>query len=36
MTVVMITCCECKNKYCLLNKTNIKTDSITYADKLYG
>ena len=34
MTVVMITYCECKSA--LLNKTNIKADSITYADKLYS
>ena len=33
MTVVMITYCECKNINCvLLNKTNNKADSITYAD----
>ena len=37
MTVVMITYCECKkNNSVLLNKTNIKADSITYADKLYS
>ena len=35
MTVVMITYCECK-KSVLLNKTNIKADSIAYADKLYS
>ena len=37
MTVVMITYCECKKiNSVLLNKTNIKADSITYADKLYN
>ena len=38
MMVVMITCnCECKKiNSVLLNKTNIKADSITYADKLYS
>ena len=37
MTVVMITYCEFKkNKSVLLNKTNNKADSITYADKLYS
>ena len=36
MTVVMITCCECKIiNSVLLNKTNIKADFITYAYKLY-
>ena len=35
MMVIMITYCECKNSV-LLNKTNIKADSITYADKLYS
>ena len=34
MTVVTITYCECKNNSVLLNKTNTKVDSITYADKL--
>ena len=34
----MITYCECKKKKnsVLLNKTNNKADSITYADKLYS
>ena len=33
MMVVMITYCECKKiNIVLLNKTNIKADSITYAD----
>ena len=36
MTVVTITYCECKNNSTLLNKTNTKADSITYADKLYS
>ena len=37
MTVVMIIYCECKRiNSVLLNKTNIKADSITYADKLYS
>ena len=36
MTVVMITYCECKINSGLLNKTNIKADSVTYADKLYS
>ena len=36
MTVVTITYCECKNNSVLLNKTNTKADSITYADKLYS
>ena len=37
MTVIMITDCECKKmNSVLLNKTNIKADSITYADKLYS
>ena len=36
MTVVMITYCECKKNSVLLNKTNIKADSIMYADKLYS
>ena len=37
MTVVMITYCECKKiNSVLLNKTNIKADSIKYADKLYS
>ena len=36
MTVVMITYCECKKNCVLLNKANIRADSITYADKLYG
>ena len=36
MTVDMITYCECKNNSVLLNKKNIKADSITYADKLYS
>ena len=37
MTVVMNIYCECKkNNSVLLNKTNIKADSITYADKLYS
>ena len=37
MTVVMITYCECKKiNSVLLNKTNNKADSITYADKLYS
>ena len=36
MTVVMITYYECKKNIVLLNKTNIKADSITYADKLYS
>ena len=37
MTVVMISFCECKKINCvLLNKTNNKADSITYADKLYS
>ena len=35
MTVVMITYCECKKiNSVLLNKTNIKADSITYADMI--
>ena len=36
MTVVMITYCECKKNSVLLNKSNNKADSITYADKLYS
>ena len=37
MTVVMITYCKCKKlNSVLLNKTNIKADSIMYADKLYS
>ena len=37
MMVVMIPYCECKKKNSvLLNKTNTKADSITYADKLYS
>ena len=37
MMVVMITYCKCKKiNSVLLNKTNIKTDSIKYADKLYS
>ena len=37
MTVVMFTYCKCyKISSVLLNKTNIKADSITYADKLYS
>ena len=37
MTVVIITYCECKKiDSVLLIKTNIKADSITYADKLYS
>ena len=37
MTVVMITYCECKKlNSVLLNKTNIKADSIMYADELYS
>ena len=36
MAVVTITYCECKNNSVLLNKTNSKADSITYADKLYS
>ena len=37
MTVVMYTYCECKKTNgALLNKTNIKADSITHADKLYS
>ena len=37
MTVVMVTYCECKKiSSVLLNKTNIKADSFTYADKLYS
>ena len=37
MTVVMITYCECKKiGSVLLNKTNIKADSIMYADTLYS
>ena len=36
MTVVTITYCECKTNSVLLNKTNTKADSITYADKLYS
>ena len=35
MTVIMITYCECK-KSVLLNETNIKANSITYADKLHS
>ena len=35
MTIVMITYCECKNSV-LQNKTNIRADSINYADKLYS
>ena len=36
MMVVMITYCKCKKiNSVLLNKTKIKADSITYADKLY-
>ena len=36
MTVVLITYCECKKSSVLLNKTNIKANSITYADELYS
>ena len=37
MTVVMVTYCECKKiSSVLLNKTNIKADSFTYADELYS
>ena len=37
MTVVIITYCECKKiNTVMLNKTNIKADSITYADKQYS
>ena len=36
MTVVLITYCECKKNSVLLNKTNIKANSITYADELYS
>ena len=36
MTAVILTYCECKINSVLLNKTNIKADSITYADKLYS
>ena len=37
MTVVVITYCECKKmNSILLKKTNIKADSIMYADKLYS
>ena len=36
MTVVLITYCECKKNSVLLNKTNIKANSITYADELYN
>ena len=36
MSVVMITYCECKKNSVLLNKTNIKADSITYVDRLYS
>ena len=36
MTVFMITFCERKKNSALLNKTNIKADSITYANKLYS
>ena len=37
MTVVLITYCEFKKKNSvLLNKTNIKANSITYADELYS
>ena len=32
----MITYCECKKNGVLLNKTSIKADSITHADKLYS
>ena len=34
MTVYMITYCKCKIYSVLLNKTNIKADAITHADKL--
>ena len=37
MTIVMITYCECKKISSVLqNQTNIKADSIMYADKLYS
>ena len=36
MTVVMIAYFECKKNSVLLNKTKIKEDSITYAEKLYS
>ena len=36
MAVVIFTYCECKINSGLLNKTNIKADSITYADKTYS
>ena len=36
MTVAMSTYCECKKYGVVLNKTNIKTDSITDADMLYN
>ena len=37
MTIVMITYCECKKiSNVLQNQTNIKADSIMYADKLYS
>ena len=37
MTVAMITYCECEKINSVLpNKTNMKADSITYADKLYS
>ena len=37
MIVVMFTYCECKKiNSVLLNKTNIKAESITYADNLYS
>ena len=37
MTIVMSTYCECKKISSVLqNQTNIKADSIMYADKLYS
>ena len=36
MTVVLITYCECNKNSVLLNKTNIRANSITYADELYS
>ena len=37
MTVVMTTYFDCKKiNSVLLNKTNIKADSVTYADELYS
>ena len=37
MTIFMINYCKCKKiNSVLLNKTNIKADSFTYADKLYS